>query len=90
MGGGDVSMVRVVKVLWLCCNGNVGGKNVFLLLVGVGPGVNRVRVRFRIVLRLPARKNLDMGGMEAVWYASDVLVWIPLVAGCVGGFKSVL
>ena len=73
-----------------CCKCEVGGERVFLLLVGYGSCVGRVWVRFRIVLRLPARKNLDMGGMEAVWYASDVLVWIPLVAGCVGGFKSVL
>ena len=34
----------------------------FLLLVGVGPVLGRARVRFGGVLRLPARKPLDMGG----------------------------
>ena len=44
--------------------GDLGGESVFLLLVGVEPGVGRVSVHFGISLRLPARKTLDMGGRE--------------------------
>jgi len=50
--------------------GDVGGERVFLLLVGVGPGVGRMRVLFGSVLRLPTRMTLDMGGWEELWYAS--------------------
>ena len=48
--------------------------------------LGRVRVRFGNVLRLSARKTLNMGGRKRVWYASDGLVWVPLGAGCVDGF----
>jgi len=56
------------------------------LLVGVGLSVGRVRVRFGSVLQLPARKTLDIGGWEGVWYASNALLWVTLEAVCVGGF----
>ena len=35
---------------------------------------------------MPARKTLDMGGWEGVWYASDALLCDTLGAVCVGGF----
>ena len=62
------------------CTGELGGESVFLLLVGMGPGLGKVRVRFGSVLRLPARKTLDMGGLEGVWYASVALLWVTLDA----------
>ena len=43
-------------------------------------------MRFGIVLRLPARKTLDMCGWEGVWYAFDTLLWVTLGVECVGGF----
>ena len=46
-------------------------------------------MHFGSVLRLPARKTLDMGGWEGVWYASDALLWVTLGAVCVGGFRGV-
>jgi hypothetical protein len=60
------------------------------LIVGVGSGVGRVRMRLGIVLRLPFRKTLYMDGREGVRYASDMFVWVPLGAWCVGGFGGVL
>ena len=66
-----------------CCKGEVGGEGAFLLFVGVGSSGGRVRVRFRIVLWLPARTTLDMGGREGVLFASDVLVLVTLGVGCV-------
>jgi hypothetical protein len=69
-----------------CCTGELGGESVFLLLVGVGPSLGRVRVSFGSVFRLPARKTLDMGGWVGVWYACDALLWVTLGAVCVGGF----
>jgi hypothetical protein len=71
------------------CRGELDGESVFLLLVGVGRAVSRVRVRFGIVLRLPARKTLDMGWREGVWHASDALMWVLLEAVCVGECGSV-
>ena len=61
-----------------CCTGELGGENVFILLVGVGLCLSSVRVHFGSVLRLPARKTLDMGGSDGVWYASDALFWVTL------------
>ncbi len=69
-----------------CCTGELGGENVFILLVGVGLCLSSVRVHFGSVLRLPARKTLDMGGSDGVWYASDALFWATLGVVCVGGF----
>ena len=66
-----------------CCKGEVGADRVILVLVGVGHSVLKVRVRFGIVFRLPARKTLDMGEREGVWCASDVLVLVTLGVGCV-------
>jgi hypothetical protein len=74
---------------WCCTGGELGGESVFLLLAGVGPGLGRVRVRFKSARRLPARKTLDMGGWEGLWYASDALVWVTLGAVCVGGFGGI-
>jgi hypothetical protein len=67
----------------------VGGEGDFILLVGVGPGVGIVRVRFGIVLRQPARKTLGMGGREVVWYVSEAMLWVSLGEGRVGGFGCV-
>ena len=64
----------------------LGGESVFLLLVGMGPGLCRVMVRFGGVLRLPARNTLGMGGWERMWYAFVALLWVTLGAVCVGGF----
>ena len=63
-------------LLWLCCcvwycTGELGGESAFLSSVTKGPRVVRVRVRFGIAIRLLARKTLDMGGWEGVWYAFD-------------------
>ncbi len=52
----------------------LGDERFFLLLAGVRPGVSRVRVRFGIDLRLPARKTLHMSGREGVWCASDAMI----------------
>ena len=72
------------------CTGELGGESAFLLLVVMGPGIGKVRVRFGIVLRLPARKTLDIGGREGVECAFGVLVWVPLGAWCVDGLGGVL
>ena len=63
-----------------CCK-ELGSDGVFLLLFGAGHGVGRVKVSFGIVLRLPARKILDMGGREGVWYTSDALMYLVSVGG---------
>jgi hypothetical protein len=68
----------------------LGSENIFLLLVGAGSCVGRVRVRFGIVLRLPARKTLYMSGREGAWCASDAVMGVSLGAVCVGGFRGVL
>jgi hypothetical protein len=72
------------------CKGEIADEVVFLLLLGFGSGVCRVRMSFGIVLQLPARKTLNMDGREGVWYPFCVLVWVPSGEGCVGGFGGVL
>ena len=60
--------------------------SVLLLLVGMGLGLGRVGVRFASILRLPARKTLDMSWWEGVWCAFGALLWVTLGAVCVGEF----
>jgi len=60
------------------------------LLLGLGPGVSRVRVSFRIVLRLSARKFLDMDGSTELWCASGALIWVSLGVVCAGRLGCVL
>jgi hypothetical protein len=57
--------------------------SVILLLVGVVPVLGRI-MRFGSVLRLPARKTLDMCWWEGVWCVFGALLWDALWAECVG------
>jgi len=52
-----------------CCTGELGGVSVFLLLVGLGTGLGKMR-RFGNVLRLPARKTLGV-----CWWGGAMLFW---------------
>ena len=63
--------------------------SVFLLLVGVGPGLGRMGLRFGSVIWLPVRKTLDMCWWAGVLRAFGVLSWLTLGAVCVGEFGGV-
>ena len=60
----------------------------FLLLVGVWPGLGRV-MRFGNVLRLPARKTLDVCWWEGMWCDFGDLLLVTLGVVCVGEFGGV-
>ena len=69
--------------------GEMGGVSAFVLLVGVGPSLGRVGVRLGSVLRLPARRTLDMCWWEGVCWDFRAMLWVTLGAVCVGEFGGV-